>query len=277
VLLAAAVAGLAAALYLGLAPSGLVPGGGGLALAGRFFAGALSPALSHQADFVPAGTPPLLLTVLEAAGHTVLFAAAAMGLALVVGAILGFLASTAWWAGEGPGSTRGFGNRARRAVGPLAYGVSRVLLAALRSVHELLWAVLFLAAFGLDPATGVLALALPYGGTLAKVFSEMIDEAPRDAAHALRGSGAGALQAFAFGLLPRAAPDLAAYAFYRFECAVRSSAVLGFFGYPTLGLFVRQSFLAGNYGETWTFLYALFALVFLFEWWSGALRLRAVA
>jgi phosphonate transport system permease protein len=78
-------------------------------------------------------------------------------------------------------------------------------------------------------------------------------------------------------LLPRALPDLVAYAFYRFECVLRSSAILGFFGFPTLGLYIRQSFNATNYGEVWTFLYALFALVILADTWSGAIRKRVLA
>ena len=60
-------------------------------------------------------------------------------------------------------------------------------------------------------------------------------------------------------------PDLIAYAFYRFECVLRSSAVLGFFGFPTLGLYIRQSFDSTSYGEVWTYLYVLLALVIVFD------------
>ena len=105
----------------------------------------------------------------------------------------------------------------------------------------------------------------------------MIDEAPRDAAAALRAAGASPLQVFVFGLVPLALPDMFAYAFYRFECALRSSAVLGFFGFPTLGYYVAASFENLQYGEVWTYLYALFALVLLVEMWSGAIRRRMVA
>jgi phosphonate transport system permease protein len=155
--------------------------------------------------------------------------------------------------------------------------VARVLIVVMRSVHELLWAVLFLAAFGLNTAGAVAAIAIPYAGTLAKIFSEMVEEAPRDAAHALRDAGAGPLTVFCFGLVPRALPDLGAYAFYRFECAVRSAAVLGFFGFPTLGYAIAQSFENLHYGEVWTYLYALVLLVVAIELWSGALRRRFVA
>jgi ABC-type phosphate/phosphonate transport system permease subunit len=58
---------------------------------------------------------------------------------------------------------------------------------------------------------------------------------------------------------------------------LRASAVLGFFGFPTLGLFIRLSFDNLFYREVWTYLYTLFLLVALVDWWSGALRRRFVA
>lgn len=270
-------AGLAAGFALGLDPRDLVPGSGGLAVAREFFSRALSPALTYEADFVPASVPPLPFKVLAALRTTVVFAAAAMSVSLAIGLALGFLGSTAWWR-EDPvgGRTRGrrlLGRGATLAV----YGGTRVVITLMRSVHELLWAVLFLAAFGLSNLAAVIAIAIPYGGTLAKVFSELIDEAPRDAAYALRAGGATPTQVFLFGLLPRALPDMSAYAFYRFECSLRSSAVLGFFGYPTLGYYLAASFENLHYGEVWTYLYGLFGLVILVEWWSGALRRRFVA
>jgi phosphonate transport system permease protein len=216
---------------------------------------------------VPAGTQPLFVSGLVAARRTLVFAVAGMSLALVLGIVLGFLASSSWWAQE----RRGF------SIGPLVWSGARLLIVGMRSVHELLWAVLFLAAFGLNSFGAVIAIAIPYGGTLAKIFSEMLEEAPRDSARALRELGAGPLQVFLFGQLPRALPDMAAYAFYRFECAVRSSAVLGFFGFPTLGYSIAQSFENLHYSEVWTYLYLLMALVVGIELWSGALRRRFVA
>jgi phosphonate transport system permease protein len=269
VLLLLLLAGAAAWWGLGLRAGQLVPHAGGLEVVGRFFERALTPALSYESE-VPSGTTPLPLKALDAARRTLVFAAAAMTLAILIGIVLGFPASSAWWEGD-PGRGRSF---LRRAVAPLVWGATRAVIALLRSVHELLWAVLFLAAFGLNTFSAVVAIAIPYGGTLAKIFSEMIDEAARDSANALRASGATGAQVFWFGLLPRALPDLAAYSFYRFECAVRSSAILGFFGYETLGYFLRQSFENLHYGETWTYLWTLFFLVAVLDLWSGRLRRR---
>jgi phosphonate transport system permease protein len=248
---------------------------GGLALAASFLGRAVSPALTYESA-VPPGTAPLLWKAVLAAAATVKFAAAAMSLALLGGAVLTFLATSAWWTGDPAGGARRFASPARAAA-PIVYGGTRGVIALMRSIHELLWAVLLLAAFGLGHLTAVLAIAIPYSGVLAKVFSEMIDETPRDAADAMRDAGASSIQVFFVALVPRALPDMSAYAFYRFECALRSSAILGFFGLPTLGYFIAASFENLLYGEVWTYVYMLFALVAIADWWSGALRRRFVA
>jgi len=270
------LAGAIAWLTLDAPLARLVPQEGGLRIVRAFFASALTPALDYESP-VPEGTPHILMQALAAARRTVVFAAAGMSVALVLGVVLGFLSTTAWWAGDLAGGASPLQRALARTVGPAVWSVARALIVVMRSVHELLWAVLFLAAFGLNTGGAVAAIAIPYGGTLAKIFSEMVEEAPRDAALALRGAGAGPLQVFFFGLVPRAAPDLAAYSFYRFECAVRSAAVLGFFGFPTLGYAIAQSFENLHYAEVWTYLYALGLLVVGIEVWSGALRRRFVA
>lgn len=271
-LLGILLAGVVAFLALGLDFRDVIPDRGGLTVMGKFFSRAFSPALTYEASFVPEGTQPLLLKAIRSAGKTIFFAAAGLGLALVLGVVFGFFASNAWWAGEVSGSKHPLLRWARRSVLPLVYGGTRVLIAVMRSIHELLWATLFLAAFGLSDTTAVLALAIPYGGMLAKIFSEIVDEAPRDTLLALKGLGASPLQVFFFGLVSRVAPDLLAYLFYRFECAVRASAILGFFGYTTLGYYLAASFENLHYGEVWTYLYVLIALVSVLDWWSSAFR-----
>ena len=272
VLVLIGVAGLWAALELGLGPWGLVPDAGGLRLVGRFLGAALTPAVTYEADFVPEGAPPLLIKIRDAAAKTVAFAAAATSLALVAGGALALLASQSFWSERG-------GRRTFPGVlvAPVIHGGTRWLVAISRSIHELLWAVLFLSAMGLTPLAAVVAIAIPYAGVFAKVFSEMLDEAPRDTAAALRDAGASPVRAYLFGLVPRALPDMTGYAFYRFECALRSAAVLGFFGIETLGLYVQQAFANAHYHEVWSYLYAMFALVVVVDWWSGAVRKRMVA
>lgn len=276
-LLALLAAGVVAAALLPLSPRQLWPEEGGRALVLRFFSEALQPRFAHESSALPASAPSLIANALGAARRTLTFAVAAMSLALLAGLLLGCLSSTAWWMDRGRATDAGPGPAGRRAVRWSVLVVCRVLIVALRSVHELLWAVLFLAALGLTPFSGVMALAIPFAGVLAKVFSEMLEEAPRRGAEALHQAGASALQVLAFGLLPAAAADMAAYTFYRFECAVRAAAVLGFFGYETLGLFIRTAFENNHFNEVWSYLYLLLALVLLVELWSGAVRKRFVA
>lgn len=271
-LLAIGIAGSVAFLALGLAPRDLLPRGEGGQVLIEFLAHAATPALDYESAFIPEGATPFWLKVATGLTRTLVFAIAAISLSLLSGVALGFLGSTAWWEGD-PAGRRSIS----RWLGPTIWSSTRVLISLMRSVHELLWAVLFLAAMGFSNLAAVIAIAIPYGGTLAKVFSEILDEAPQDAAVALRGAGASHTQVFFFGLLPRALPDMAAYAFYRFECCLRSSAILGFFGLETLGKFIKESWEEAYYGEVWTYLYTLFALVVLMEWWSSALRRRVVA
>jgi len=254
---------VAAGAWLDLSWRGLLPGRGGWTLAEKFFAGAFPPAWDYEdRSGLPADAAPFLARVAEAAINTLRIALAAVSLSLIGGLGLGFFACSGWW----PESLR-----ARR--GPrLIWLAARALMTFLRSVHELIWATVFLAAFGLTPLTAVLAIALPYSGTLAKVFAEMCEESPEDTRIAFHSFGARPAQFYFLGLLPRVAAELCAYSLYRFECGLRSAAVLGFLGIATLGHALSLSFENLHYREVWTYLYTLVALVVGFDFWSGAVR-----
>jgi phosphonate transport system permease protein len=270
------VLGLVAGSALGLDPRDLVPRGGGAELAADFLSAAVRPALDYEGGPPSSSAPPFLALVAGALGRTLAFALAAMSIAIVCALPLALLASTSWWSADAA-SAEGRARRRAAALGLAVQGGARLLIAGLRSVHELLWAVVLLAAVGLSTGTAVLAIAIPYTGVLAKVFSEMLDEASPAPARALAAAGAAPVRTFLVGRLPRAAPDMAAYAFYRFECAVRSSAVLGFFGYETLGYHLHSSFDSLHHREVWTYLWVMLAVVFALEAWSAALRRRFVA
>ena len=261
--------------HLNLGADEVLPSERGWDLAGRFASAALSPALTYQGEAV-VGRPPILVEALEALGKTILLAAAAVALALMGGMVLGFFASTAWWAGDTGGGQSWWVRVLRRSVFPAVYTGTRVLIAVMRSIHELFWALLFMASIGLTEAAAVLALSIPYAGIFAKIFSEMIDEAPRSPAYALRAAGAHGLHTYAIGLLPAALPDMLSYTFYRFECAIRSSAIIGFFGIETIGYHIKQSFDSTYFNEVWTYLYVLIATILVFDAWSGAVRRRLV-
>ncbi len=269
-----ALLGASAAYRLGLDARGLLPREGGLRIARDFFAAALTPALDYEVARPSGSVPSFLSRLAGALWQTVLYAAAALSLALLPGLVLGCLASSSVWAAD-PMRMPSAG--LRRCTARLVRGLLRLWIGMLRSVHELLWAAVLLAALGVSPATGVLALAIPLSGTLAKVFSELLDEASQKATRGVRSVGAGPLAVFAWGSLPTALPDMAAYTFYRFECALRTSAVLGFFGFPTRGYHLRAAFEVSRYREVWSYLYALILMVLLLELLGAALRRRFLA
>ena len=127
-------------------------------------------------------------------------------------------------------------------------GAVRALAAALRSVHELFWALLLIQVTGISPLTGMLAIAIPYAGVFAKVFAEIIEEADL-AADRVLPAGTGAVSRFAYARLPVLAGPFGTYLLYRLECGMRSTLVLGFIGLPTMGFELESYFRQGRYAE----------------------------
>lgn len=136
----------------------------------------------------------------------------------------------------------------------------RVICAGLRSVHELFWALLLMQMFGLSATTGILAIALPYAGICAKVYSEIIEEADLSALRVLP-EGTGTVSAFAYARLPDVAASFRYYTLYRFECAMRSTLVLGFIGLPTMGFYLESAFRQGRYAEAGALLLVFYVLI----------------
>lgn len=220
-----------------------------------FFSAAINPALSYQDEFVPSTTDSLFLKALKAAVQTVKFAITGTSLGLVLGLLLALLCS--------------------RSLGAFRL-IFRPLAAFLRSIHELLWAVLLLSAFGVGEYAAIFAIAIPYSGVFAKVFSELFDEHEKESTR-LASVGASFFQVFFFSRFIKAFPDILAYSLYRFECAIRASVVLGFFGIPTLGFYISASFENLYYREVWTYLYVLMFLVIAVDSFSSKLRKGVLA
>ncbi|MDH4114534.1 MAG: ABC transporter permease [Burkholderiaceae bacterium] len=144
----------------------------------------------------------------------------------------------------------------------------------LRSIPELVFALLFVRVVGLGPTSGVLAIGLAYGGMLAKVFAEIIESTDRSTSHLLLANGASRLQAFLYGVLPQAASELVSYLVYRWECAIRASVIMGFVGAGGLGQRMDESMKMFNGGETATMLIVFVLLVFIADLVSAFLRRR---
>lgn len=142
----------------------------------------------------------------------------------------------------------------------------RMFAAVLRSIHELIWALLLMAVLGPTVATGITAIALAYAGIFAKVYAEILDEADARPA-AVLAPATDHVSRFVYGRVAVAFPALAAYTRYRLECAIRSSAVLGFIGLPTLGFQLDSFFKQGAYGAVSAVLLVYFAVIASMPFW----------
>ncbi|MFS2007736.1 PhnE/PtxC family ABC transporter permease [Duganella sp. CT11-25] len=228
-----------------------------LTATGRFLSDFLVPA--HGAEF--------LAMLLRETWQTVAIATAGLALALL-GAIPATLIVNEQL------SISSLGTGRMRPVARLVRQLVRWLLVLLRSVPELVWALLFVRIIGLGPTAGVLAIALTYCGMLGKVYAEILESSDAHASDTLLANGSGRLAALLYGALPEAASELMSYTVYRWECAIRGSVVMGFVGAGGLGQRMDESMkmLAGS--EVASMLLVFVALVALADLFSKVLRRR---
>ncbi len=225
----------------------------------------LGPTLRFVADLVPPRVDgPFLWLVARETWRTVAIATAGLALALVIALPLTLLSVRVL-------SLSGLAGR--MAAGPALFRWAvRGVLIVLRSVPELIWALVFVRVVGLGPTAGVLAIALTYSGMLGKVYGEILESGEAHGTVSLLRNGAGRLQAFFYGMLPTNAAELTSYTVYRWECAIRSSAVLGFVGAGGLGQQMDASMKMFNGAEVATILMVFVALVALTDRLSAWLR-----
>jgi phosphonate transport system permease protein len=138
---------------------------------------------------------------------------------------------------------------------------TRLLLNALRSIPELVWAALLLISAGLGPFAGTLALALHTTGVLGRLFAEAIENAPPGPGDALRAQGVGNGRVFLYATLPQVLPQLMSYTLYRWENNIRAAAVLGVVGAGGLGQLLAFHMGLFHMNKTATILAAMLLLV----------------
>ena len=202
--------------------------------------------------------PGLLLVGLESAWVTLAYAVAGMSLAIVYAFIVGVLASGTLTS-----------SKFSRIISKVFF---RGILGFTRSIHELIWAWLFVAAVGLSPYAAIFALAIPYGGILGRIFADMLNDVPEQPIIALKAAGSSRLQTLVYGYLPLVWADFISYTIYRFECAIRSSAIMSFVGLGGLGFQIQLALADLKYDAVWTFVFFLIALVIFVDGWSHLVR-----
>jgi phosphonate transport system permease protein len=214
--------------------------------------------------FPPAHDKEFLLLVAKETWRTVAVATAGIALALLLAIPLTLLGTSAL-------SVSALSGRMAR-LPAFARQLIRWLLIVLRSVPELVWALVFVRVVGLGPTAGVIAIALTYAGMLGKVYTEILESGEAHATQSLMRNGSGRMQSFFYGLLPQNAAELTSYTVYRWECAIRSSAVLGFVGAGGLGQQMDNSMKMFKGSEVATLLLVFMLLVWLADKASSWLR-----
>lgn len=230
-----------------------------------FASGMFPPA--HSAAFLKSIARPLMETIQIALLGTLLAALLGMPLALLATNSLFFAGPLHEMTRRGPLAW---------ALTRLPYILARLLLNLLRSIPELVWALLFVRALGLGAAPGVVALAVSYGGMLGKVYADIFEAVPSAPLEALQSTGASRLQLVLYGWLPQVWPTLLAYTLYRWECALRAAALMGFVGAGGLGQHIELAMRMFEYHEAVSLILMIFVLSALVEWLGDTLRRRLV-
>lgn len=171
-----------------------------------------------------------------------------------------------------------FGLLAARNVSPhpVVYQVTRVFMNAGRAIPELIFALIFVAAVGLGPFPGVLALIVGSIGGMAKLYAESIEAIDPQQVAAVRATGAGPLQVFNYSVIPQAFPLIASYSLILFESNVRAASILGIVGAGGVGFVINKYIGLFQYQKLMGSVFALLIVVTLIDRLSDYIRKRII-
>ena len=184
----------------------------------------------------------------------------------VIGTFLGFAAAL-------PISFLGAGNTSPHFV---VAGFFRGLLSFLRSVPEIVFALILVPTVSLGPFAGVIALAIHNLGVLGKLFSEIIESADQGPQEAVAASGAKKIIMILYGILPQVIPHILSNAFYRLEVSIRASLVLGLVGAGGVGQLLSIQFRMFQYNRVAVSCLVIMAMVIIIDSIGGRIRKRVI-
>jgi len=148
----------------------------------------------------------------------------------------------------------------------------RRLMDALRSINEMVFAMLFVVVVGLGPFAGVLALFVHTTGVLAKLFSEAVEAIDPQPVDGIRATGAGPLAEVVYGVIPQVLPLWISYSLYRFESNVRSASVVGMVGAGGIGVILWEVIRAFRFDQTCAVMIMIIVTVSLLDMLSARIR-----
>ena len=143
-----------------------------------------------------------------------------------------------------------------------------------RTVPGIVFALIFVIAFGLGPMAGVLAIAIHSTGALGKLFSEIVENADMKPVEGVRSTGASWLSCMRFAVLPQVAAGYASYALLRFEINVREASVMGFVGAGGIGQELVVAVRKFYYSDVSAILLLIVLTVFVIDIGTGWARGR---
>ncbi|WP_027581974.1 phosphonate ABC transporter, permease protein PhnE [Bradyrhizobium sp. Ai1a-2] len=158
--------------------------------------------------------------------------------------------------------------------GPWLRFVVRRLLEFARTVPAIVFALVFVIAFGLGPMAGVLAIAVHSTGALGKLFSEIVENADMKPVEGIRSTGASWLSCMRFAVLPQVSAGYASYALLRFEINVREASVMGFVGAGGIGQELVVAIRKFYYSDVSAILVTIIVTVFVIDISTGWLRAK---
>jgi phosphonate transport system permease protein len=162
------------------------------------------------------------------------------------------------------------------APNPPSLVLGRSVLSVVRAIPDILYALIFVAAVGIDPLAGIAALVLFNVGVVAKLLSETVDGVDTGPIEAARAGGANRTQAVRWSVLPQVLPNYVAYSLYTFELNIRASTVIGIVGAGGIGNLLFRQYRFFNWNNVSVIVIELFVLVMIIEFVSIWLRRRLV-
>ena len=159
---------------------------------------------------------------------------------------------------------------------PITYPLGRFLMTISRSIHEIVWALFFVAVFGLGALPGIFAIAVRSVGFIAKMSAEAIEDIQLGPLEAIRATGANRFQVLLFAILPQVLPQVMGVILFEWEINIRRSAILGLVGAGGLGLVFFRQMNTFNYHGVTTVIIAILGIIIIGEIVSHYPRKRMI-
>ena len=226
---------------------------GGLDIVFLFISSAIKPAHNYT----------VIKSALDGLQTTIAIALISWVLSMLFGIILGVLSTNLFW--------RNFPN-----ISCLGKFI-KYTLAIPRSMHEVVWGLLFIQILGLNVWVAILSIVIPYSALTARVISEQLDSFDIKPLISLKQTGSNIFSSFITILLPKLIPILSTYGSYRLECAIRGATLLGIFGLGGIGTELYLTLKSFEFREMWTCLWMLWLVIILLEKFIRFIRIHFFA